>query len=154
MRSFLLSAVAAASLGLSITSADAQTRVRAGGLVCDLAPTVGMVVGSRQQVRCTFRPTYGKPERYYGSMSRLGVDLGVKEGGRLYWAVFAPTRAVPPRTLAGNYFGAAGDASFGLGGGANVLIGGSRRTISLQPLSLTAQRGVNVAGGIASLVLR
>ncbi len=154
MRSFLLSAVAAASLALSVSSADAQSRVRVGGLTCDMAPTVGMVIGSRQEVRCVFRPNYGRPERYYGYMSRLGVDLGVKDGGRLYWAVFAPSRALPPRTLAGNYVGAAGDASFGIGGGANVLVGGSRRTISLQPLSLTAQRGVNVAGGVARLVLR
>lgn len=154
MRSLLLTAVAAASLGLSMSSADAQSRIRAGGLICDLAPTMGMIVGSRQEVRCVFRPNYGRPERYYGSLSRLGIDLGMKQGGRLYWAVFAPTRAIPPRTLAGHYFGAAGDASFGLGGGASVLVGGSRRTISLQPLSLTAQRGINVAGGVASLVLR
>jgi hypothetical protein len=143
-----------ASLGLSISSAEAQSRIRVGGLTCDLAPTVGMIVGSWQETRCIFQPTYGRPERYYGSLSRLGVDLGVKHGGRLYWAVFAPTSAVPPRTLAGNYVGAAGDASFGIGGGANVLIGGSRRTISLQPLSLTAQHGINVAGGVARLVLR
>jgi hypothetical protein len=154
MRLFLLTMAAVVSLALSHSSADAQSRIRVGGLTCDLAPTVGMIVGSWQEVRCIFRPTYGRPERYYGSMSRLGVDLGVKHGGRLYWAVFAPTSAVPPRTLAGNYLGAAGDASFGIGGGANVLIGGSRRTISLQPLSLTAQRGVNVSGGVARLVLR
>ncbi|MFN3349968.1 DUF992 domain-containing protein [Pseudorhodoplanes sp.] len=154
MRSILLTVIAAVTLGLLNSSADAQSRIRVGGLTCDLAPTVGMIVGSWQQARCIFRPTYGRPERYYASLSRLGVDLGVKHGGRLYWAVFAPTSALPPRTLAGNYVGAAGDVSFGVGGGANVLVGGSRRTISLQPLSLTAQRGVNVAGGVAHLVLR
>jgi len=154
MRSFLLTAVAAASIAMSVSSADAQSRVRAGSLTCDMAPTVGLVIGSRQEVRCIFRPTRGRPELYYGGMSRLGVDLGVKQGGRLYWAVFAPSSALPPRTLVGNYVGAAGDASFGVGGGANVLVGGSNRTVSLQPLSVTAQRGVNVAGGVAALALR
>jgi hypothetical protein len=154
MRSFLLATVAAVSLTLSLSPADAQSRARVGGLTCDLAPTVGMILGSWQEARCVFRPTYGRPEHYHASLSRLGVDLGVKEGGRLYWLVFAPTRALPPRTLAGRYVGAAGDASFGIGGGANVLIGGSRRTISLQPVSITAQRGVNVAAGVAGLTLR
>jgi hypothetical protein len=154
MRSVLLAMVAAASLALSMSSADAQSRIRVGDLTCDLAPTVGMIFGSWQEARCVFRPAYGRPERYYASLSRLGVDLGVKEGGRLYWLVFAPTRQLPPRTLAGRYVGAAGDASLGLGGGANVLVGGSRRTISLQPLSITAQRGVSVAGGVAGLTLR
>jgi hypothetical protein len=154
MRVFLLTVIAVVSLGLSNSTADAQARTRVGTLVCDLAPTVGMIVGSWQEARCIFQPTYGRPERYYASLSRLGVDLGVRQGGRLFWGVFAPTSALPPRTLAGNYVGAAGDASFIIGGGANVLIGGSRRTVSLQPLSLTAQAGVNAAGGVARLVLR
>lgn len=153
MRSFLLAIVAAVSLALPMPSADAQSRIRVGGLTCDLAPTVGMILGSWQEARCIFRPTYGKPERYQASLSRLGIDLGVKHGGRLYWAVFAPSRALPPRTLAGAYVGAAGDASFGIGGGANVLVGGSPYTISLQPVSFTAQQGFNVAAGVAGLSL-
>lgn len=50
--------------------------------------------------------------------------------------------------------GASGSASFGLGLGANVLIGGSNRTISLQPLSVEGQVGVNLAVGVARLSLR
>jgi hypothetical protein len=50
--------------------------------------------------------------------------------------------------------GASGDASLGLGVGANVLVGGSNRTISLQPLSIEGQVGVNLALGVARLVLR
>jgi hypothetical protein len=44
--------------------------------------------------------------------------------------------------------------SFGLGLGANVLVGGSDRTISLQPLSVDGQDGVNLALGVARLTLR
>ena len=153
MRSLMLAAVAAATLAMSMSSADAQSRTRVGGLTCDLAPSVGMILGSHQDARCVFHPARGKPERYHASLSRLGVDLGVKEGGRLYWAVFAHSAAVPPRTLAGTYVGASGQASFGIGAGANVLIGGSDRSISLQPLSVSAQRGVNVAAGVAGLRL-
>ena len=42
----------------------------------------------------------------------------------------------------------------GLGLGANVLIGGSRRTITLQPLSIEGQIGLNLALGVTSFTLR
>jgi hypothetical protein len=56
--------------------------------------------------------------------------------------------------LRGTYVGASGNASFGLGLGANVLVGGSHRTISLQPLSVEGQVGINLALGVARLTLR
>ena len=40
-----------------------------------------------------------------------------------------------------------------VGGGAKLLIGGSNRTISLQPLSIQGQTGVNLAVGVAELSL-
>jgi len=154
MRSFLLAAAAAATLATFSSSADAQSRTRVGGLTCNLAPSVGMVIGSQQQAACVFQPTRGRPERYNAQISRLGVDLGVKEGGRLYWAVLAQSGQRPPRSLVGDYVGASGQAAFGVGAGANVLVGGSDRSVSLQPVSVSAQRGVNVAAGVAALSLR
>lgn len=155
MRSYLVAAVAALSFTAATGSAEAQGRVRAGGLSCNLAPTVGLIIGSRQQISCTFQPsTGGRVERYSGTVGRLGIDLGVTGGGRMIWAVFARTSKLPPRTLAGTYVGASGDASLGIGGGANVLVGGSNRSISLQPLSLQGQVGVNFALGVASMTLR
>ena len=50
--------------------------------------------------------------------------------------------------------GASGNAALGFGLGANVLIGGSRRTISLQPLSVEGQIGINLAMTVARLTLR
>jgi Protein of unknown function (DUF992) len=38
--------------------------------------------------------------------------------------------------------------------GANVLLGGSNRTIALQPLSLQGSAAVNVVAGMSSLKLR
>ena len=72
----------------------------------------------------------------------------------LAWAVFAPTSGLHHGALRGNYVGASGDASFGVGAGAKVLVGGSHRTISLQPLSVQGQVGVNLALGVAGLRLR
>ena len=42
----------------------------------------------------------------------------------------------------------------GAGLGANALVGGLKRSIALQPLSVEAQSGVALAAGIASLKLR
>lgn len=70
------------------------------------------------------------------------------------WAVFAPTSGLHRGALRGSYVGASADASLGLGAGAKVLVGGSHRTISLQPLAVQGQAGVNLALGVAGLRLR
>jgi Protein of unknown function (DUF992) len=45
-------------------------------------------------------------------------------------------------------------AAVGVGGNANVLVGGSNSSIALQPLSLQGQTGLNLAVGVAALELR
>ena len=84
----------------------------------------------------------------------VGIDIGISAGGVLAWAVFAPTTGVPFGALAGEYVGASGDIGLGLGVGANVLIGGSGRTIALQPVSLEGSVAINVAAGVSALKLR
>ena len=70
----------------------------------------------------------------------------------MVWGVF--TRSVAgPGFLAGEYVGATGEATVAAGVGANVLIGGSNRTVTLQPLSVSGQTGLNLAVGVASLQL-
>jgi hypothetical protein len=132
----------------------AQTQpTRVGGLTCDTGPRVGLLIGSRQRMNCVFRSNTGEQYHYSGRITRLGLDVGITGGGRLFWAVFAPTSHVGPGALRGTYVGAGGSASLGLGLGANVLVGGSHRTISLQPLSVEGQFGVNLALGVAGLTL-
>ena len=48
---------------------------------------------------------------------------------------------------------ASGDIAVGVGVGANVLFGGSNRTIALQPLSVEGQAGLNVSLGVSGLTL-
>lgn len=133
----------------------AEARVRAGSLNCRSGTTVGMILGSQMNLRCVFIAS-GTDHRYYydGSVTRVGIDLGITSGARFVWAVFAPTAHLGQGSLRGNYVGASGSASLGVGAGANVLIGGSNQTISLQPLSVEGRRGVNVALGVANLALR
>ena len=138
------------------TSAFAQTwPTRVGSLICDAGPRVGLVLGSRQDMRCVFRPSDGVVQHTYrGKIRRIGVDLGVTRGSTLTWAVFAPSGQISPSALRGNYVGASGNAALGVGLGAKVLIEGHRRTISLQPLTIGGQIGINIAVAVSSLSLR
>ncbi len=94
-----------------------------------------------------------KREYYDGRIRRFGLDVGAITGGRLVWAVFAPSGAVRKGALAGAYVGVAGEATFGPGVGVNALIGGFRRSITLQPISVQGQTGVSLAVGVADMRL-
>ncbi len=137
------------------TPAQAQgAGVRIGTLSCNVASGWGFVFGSSKALRCVLTPGPGHPEHYYGRINKFGVDIGYTQGGVLVWAVFAPTVNVAPGALAGDYAGATASATVGVGVGANVLVGGSNRTISLQPVSVEGNTGLNVAAGIGSITLR
>jgi hypothetical protein len=128
--------------------------VRIGTLSCNVAGGWGFVFGSSKALHCTLTPGPGRPEHYAGTISKFGVDIGYTNGGVLVWAVFAPGPNIGPGALAGSYVGATGSATVGVGAGANVLIGGSHRSISLQPLSIEGNTGLNVAAGIGAITLR
>ena len=150
---------AAAALGLLIgilvysNPAQAQGGAQVGTLTCNVASGWGFVFGSSRALRCTFAGS-GRTEHYAGTIQRFGVDIGFTQAGVLVWAVLAPTSNMAPGALAGNFVGATGSATVGVGAGANVLVGGSNRTISLQPLSFEGSTGLNVAAGIGAINLR
>jgi hypothetical protein len=138
----------------SIGSVPMADGVKAGLLACQISPSVGFIVGSFQSMTCRFTPDSGAPpESYTGTINRLGLDIGVTGGRQLAWAVYAPTRGLASGGLAGAYVGASGDASLGVGVGANFLLGGSNNTVALQPFSVENQFGVSLALGIANLQL-
>ena len=130
----------------------AQAGVKVGVLSCNVASGWGFVFGSSRALRCTFAPS-GRVEHYAGNISKFGVDIGYTSGAVIVWAVFAPSGDLAPGALAGNYVGATGSATVGVGAGANVLVGGSNNTITLQPVSIEGNTGLNVAAGIAAIRL-
>jgi hypothetical protein len=149
-------AIGAAVLALVFASADpaAAQRIKAGLLTCDVSGGIGLIIASQKQVSCVYAPDLpGPQEAYVGSFSRFGLDIGVTGGGVMVWAVFTDTTR-GPGFLAGDYVGASGEVSFVAGLGANVLVGGSNRTVALQPLSVSGDVGVNLALGIGDLSLR
>ena len=153
IRALSLAALAAACLA---GPAHAQAPARAtqiGTLACDVSGGVGMIVTSKKAMVCTFTDVRGRRETYAGTIRKFGLDIGATTGGKMLWTVFAPGRAVRG-ALAGEYAGGSAEATVVGGLGANVLLGGSNRSIALQPVSVGGQTGFNLAVGIADLQLR
>jgi hypothetical protein len=147
-------ALLAVSAALFSTAPVQAGGVKVGVLTCYIEGGAGFIIGSSKDADCTFKPAHGgKREQYSGTIGKLGVDLGVTTDATLVWAVFAPGK-IKRGALKGSYTGANAEATVGIGLGANVLVGGFKRGINLQPISIQAQRGLNVAAGIASLSLR
>jgi hypothetical protein len=153
MRSLLGIAFAAALTAVT-SQAQAQNAVAVGYLECrGLSST--FVVGSVTRMECLFRPSWGgRPQPYYGTISRFGLDIGWNQSTRVHWQVYAPTNRLGGGALAGNYVGGSASAAFGIGLGANALFGGSNNTVSLQPVSVQTQTGLSAAAGISSLTLQ
>jgi hypothetical protein len=85
-------------------------------------------------------------------MTRVGLDVGFTTGGAIIWTVFADTNRYAGM-LNGTYAGASAEVSVAAGLGANVLVGGSQRTVALQPVSVQGQTGLDIAAGIGALEL-
>ena len=110
--------------------------MKAGSLNCDISGGFGLIIGSQRTLNCSFAPTVPGPVEFYvGTLTKFGLDLGVTTGVVMVWLVYAPTNR-PAGALAGSYGGATAEASVVAGVGANVLVGGSNRTVELQPVSL------------------
>src|SRR6516162_140423 len=82
----------AAALATSIGPAQAQERVQAGRLGCDISGGIGLIIGSQRALNCSFTPSLPGPAEFYvGTLTKFGVDLGVTAGGSMVWLVYAPT---------------------------------------------------------------
>ena len=113
--------VIAAVVAASAANAESR-RVQVGPLTCSLSSSIGLVIGSQRNVSCLFRGAPGEPdEPYTGTMTKVGLDLGLTTGSVIIWTVFADTSGYEGMLIAA-------------GLGAKVLVAGSNRTLALQPL--------------------
>jgi uncharacterized protein DUF992 len=149
-------ALAVTVLFVAAPAASAQSRTDLGRLSCRVGPGVGAIVASRRRMACRFdRIGDTRSDHYTGTITRFGLDIGATTGGVMTWTVFVRrSRGLPPGALAGRYVGVSADASLGLGIGAKALIGGSRRSVVLQPVAFIGQIGANLAIGVAGMSLR
>ncbi len=159
MKNYIKSALAALALvGMTVTGMAADTKtdsagVKVGTLTCHFDTSVGWIIGSVKEAECFYKGLNGEEQLYSAELSRLGVDVGVTGAQTIVWAVIALGKAQPD-SLNGTYIGASAEATAIVGLSANALIGGFKKSIALQPLSVGAQTGLNVALGVGSLRLR
>jgi hypothetical protein len=144
---------------IGATPASAQDQypdagVKAGFLSCQVAQGWGFVFGSSRAVKCVYSPKAGVKEHYDGDISKFGVDIGYLSSGVMLWGVVAPTSDVGKGDLAGTYAGATAGGSLGVGADISALFGGFNESIALQPLSIEADNGLNLAAGVESLSLQ
>ncbi|OCW59397.1 DUF992 domain-containing protein [Hoeflea olei] len=149
--------LATAALGAATVPSKADS-VEVGLLECVVEGGSGFVFGSSKDLSCEYTPANDSQpkEAYFGVINKYGIDIGVTGTTVMAWAVLAPTTdfEYQPGSLAGDYTGVSAEASAAAGAGVNLLVGGSDNTFSLQPVSVQAQEGVNVAVAIAELQLR
>jgi hypothetical protein len=154
MNTRVLAGLAAAAAMTALAGPALAESTQVGRLSCDVSAGVGMFLVQKQTMHCTFLPANGgAPESYLGRIDEFGVALGAVGQGHLIWGVVAPSSGIPHGALSGTYVGVGAQASAGAGVGANVLVGGTGRAFSLQPLSVQGQTGLNIAGGITTVTL-
>lgn len=158
MRNFWTgAALLAAIVGLlgagPLAPAASADGLKTGVLTCQVASGFGWILGSTRTMECKYAPGHGHTEDYIGSISKVGIDIGYLGACVIVWAVVAPDSSTGPGALAGNYFGATAQAAAMVGGGVNVMTGGFRNSIALQPVSVMGNTGLYVGAGIASMNL-
>jgi uncharacterized protein DUF992 len=146
--------VAVGALALGTPAPAQEAGVKAGFLNCNVSSGWGFIFGSSRDLRCTYSPKPGVAEHYAGKIQKFGVDIGYVSSAVIVWAVVAPTSDLSPGALSGDYVGATASATVGVGLGAHVLVGGFNKSVTLQPVSVEGNQGLNVAGGIGAISLK
>lgn len=162
LKNFMAAALVAGSMvGASVVQAQnvattppqpPRSGINVGSLNCTVAGGVGFIFGSSKDLSCVFYRDDGRAEAYQGKIKRFGIDIGFTKEAHIIWLVTAPGY-VEPGALVGDYAGVTASATAGLGVGANVLLGGGQRQISLQPISVEGSVGLNIAAGVAEISL-
>lgn len=147
-------AVALTLVAASAVPAAAQERAKVGVLECNVAGGAGFIFGSTKKLTCVYKSATGAAtQAYAGTINKYGIDIGTTDQSQIVWGVLAAAEKFDPNMLEGKYVGATAEATAGVGVGANALIGGFERSVTLNPLSVQSQTGINIAAGIADLTL-
>ena len=131
-------------------------RIEAGYLNCEYASGSSIIVKSERSFDCTFQSaeTDRPIEKYTATISNYGLDLMVTDEKTLRWAVIAPaTINSNMGSLEGSYGGASADAALGYGIGADVLVGGLKDSVALQPIAVSTGKGLGAAIGYEQVEL-
>jgi hypothetical protein len=136
-----------------IANAQSGLAVRTGLLTCRAAHGFGYILGSSRTIECVYRTKSGLSETYMGSLSKVGIDIGYLGSSTMIWAVVASGGTSGSGTLSGEYAGGTAGATLGLGAAINLMTGGFRNSIALQPVSVESNSGLYVGAGIVAMSL-
>jgi hypothetical protein len=152
VRPFLF-AIIPAALIVSAPAFAATKHLEVGKLECNLSGNFGAILGAQETTSCVFTPSApGDTVKYTGTITEFGLDIGQIKAAKLVWLVDAVSEQ-SNYDLAGTYVGVEADASFGLGAGAYVLTG-SQNALTLQPVAVDGEEGINAAVGVVRFDLK
>jgi len=136
-------------------SSTAGTKI--GILTCKTVPNSGvnLLIHSTVDITCRFESTDGSGvEHYVGETGvGFGIDLSYNINKQMVFTVFAADTVNGSHKLAGKYGGAGASVSAGVGGGVQLLVGGSNKSVSLQPV-IEGSTGIGASVGITYLFLQ
>jgi len=153
--SLLAAAVAViAAASLEAKPVAAAPKITLGTLKCKGHGGVGLILGSKERIHCVFTTAVSaRRHPYLATITKIGVDIGFTGESTLIWTVLGTTIDIPEGALEGGYGGLTAGLAIGIGANANALIGGSGKSIVLQPVSVEGQTGLNLSAGVAGLTL-
>lgn len=132
-----------------------NAKIKLGTLTCKSEGAVGLVLGSQEKLECALTPADGSDVRHYdGTITRIGLDIGVRGESVLVWTVLGSTTETSYENLGGEFAGVSADVAAGIGVGANVLVGGNQKSVVLQPVSVKGGTGIALAAGVSGFSLK
>ena len=156
MRTFsLLVATAAIGALVAPVAAEPAKWSQVGKLNCTMGPSIGLVMGDRQQARCIFKSDATKlTDRYTGRIERQGGDAGIPSGARFRWNVLTLTGKTPAPSLVGRYADATDQITpEGKNFAGMALCSKARQLVCLRPAAGEIRSRANLAFGTYALSL-
>ncbi len=161
IKQILLSLGLALMASLLITipayAGNSTAGTKIGILTCKTVPDSGvnLLIHSTVDITCRFESTDGSGvEHYVGETGiGLGIDFSYDIKKQMIFTVFAADTVQGSHKLAGKYGGAGASVSAGIGAGIQLLVGGSDRSVSLQPV-IEGSTGIGASVGITYLYLQ
>jgi len=148
--------IAFATMSVPAFAEHSSAGVKIGVLTCNAIPgsKVNLLIHSTTDVACTFKSTAGETEQYVGETGvGFGIDLKFDSESHLVFTVFAAESSGVNKLSSGKYIGVGAEAAAGIGLGAHVLVGGSNKSVSLQP-AIEGGVGAGASAGVTYLYLQ
>ena len=163
MKTFTKSIIFLALLGVAVLASSslyaADAGIKVGSLEIKAIESTrhNLIITSSVDVVAVFTDVEGKTEHYVGEMgNKLGVDFSHMTEEDLQYLVFSAATEYKTGSYAlqGKYFGTKASAEAGVGAGAQLLLGGFNKSITLQPLAAGITKGVGASIGLGYLYLQ